>query len=73
MTSTVVFWLMNQARFNLKRLLFGGVLLGAGIVIMHNIGMAAMELNASMVYLKSIWRILTLINILNKRDTSIQM
>ena len=55
MASTVVFWLMNQAQFNLKHLLFCGVLLGAGISTMHYTGMAAMELNASMVYLKSIF------------------
>jgi len=55
MTSTVVFWLMNQTVFSLRYLLVAGVLLGGGIVIMHNMGMVAMELNASMVYLKSIF------------------
>ena len=55
MASTVVLWLMNQTEFNLKCLLFCGVLLGAGIATMHYTGMAAMELNASMVYLKSIF------------------
>ena len=55
MASTVVLWLMNQTEFNLTRLLFCGVLLGAGIGTMHYTGMAAMELNASTVYLKSIF------------------
>jgi diguanylate cyclase (GGDEF)-like protein/PAS domain S-box-containing protein len=55
MASTVVFWLMNQTSFNLRCLFFSGALLGAGISIVHYIGMAAMELNASMVYLKSIF------------------
>ena len=55
MASTVVFWLMNQTTFNLKHLLFCGVLLGAGISTVHYTGMAAMELNASMAYVKSIF------------------
>ena len=55
MASSVVLWLMNQTEFNLTRLLFCGVLLGAGIGTMHYTGMAAMELNASTVYLKSIF------------------
>ena len=53
--SSVVFWLMSQAEFNRSRLLFCGLLLGAAIGAMHYIGMAAMELNASVVYLKSIF------------------
>ncbi len=55
MASTVVFWLMNQTSFNLRCLFFSGALLGTGISIVHYTGMAAMELNASMVYLKSIF------------------
>ncbi len=55
MASTVVFWLINQTTFNLKYLLFCGVLLGAGISTVHYTGMAAMELNASMAYVKSIF------------------
>lgn len=55
MASSVVFWLMNQADFSLKRLLFCGLLMGTGIGVMHYIGMAAMELNAKMVYLKSMF------------------
>jgi PAS domain S-box-containing protein len=53
--SSVVFWLMSQAEFNRNRLLFCGVLLGAAIGAMHYIGMAAMELNASMIYSKPIF------------------
>jgi len=55
LASTVVLWLMDQTEFNLKRLLFCGVLLGSGIGTMHYTGMAAMELNASMIYLESIF------------------
>lgn len=55
LASSVVLWLLNQASFNIKRLLFSGLLLGSGIGAMHYIGMAAMELNARMVYLNSIF------------------
>ncbi len=55
LASSVVFWLMSQAEFNRTRLLFCGLLLGTSIGAMHYIGMAAMELNASMVYLKPIF------------------
>ncbi|MCF6204237.1 MAG: EAL domain-containing protein [Methylococcaceae bacterium] len=53
--SSVVFWLMSQAKFNRSRLLFCGVLLGAAIGAMHYISVAAMELNAGVVYLKPIF------------------
>ena len=52
MASSVVFWMMSQVGFSIKRLLFCGLLLGSGIGLMHHMGMAAMELNAKLVYLK---------------------
>ena len=52
---SVVLWLMNQSEFDLKHLLFCGILLAAGIGTMHYIGMSAMELNANTAYLKSIF------------------
>lgn len=53
--SSVVLWVMNQNTFNYPRLLFCGLLLGSGIGAMHYTGMAAMELNAKMVYLKTMF------------------
>ncbi len=50
LASSVVLWLMSQIKHNLKQLLFCGLLLGVGIGTMHYTGMAAMELNAKMVY-----------------------
>lgn len=63
MASSVVLWLMNQAQFNILRLVFCGVLLGSAIGTMHYLGMAAMELNASMVYIKSIFALSILVAI----------
>ncbi len=49
---SAVFWLMNHdpQSCNRNRLLFSGILLGAGIGLMHYIGMTAMRLNAGMVH-----------------------
>lgn len=55
LASSVVLWMMNQSEYNLKQLLFCGVLLGAGIGAMHYIGMSAMRLDADLAYLKSIF------------------
>ncbi len=55
LASCVVLWQMNQTEFNLKKLLFSGVLLGSGIGVMHYTGMAAMKLDGIVVYLKSIF------------------
>ncbi len=47
-----VFWLLNHDHQSCSRnrLLFGGLLLGAGIGLMHYMGMAAMRLNANMMH-----------------------
>jgi len=55
LASAVVLWLMSHSKFNLQRLLFSGLFMGSGIGVMHYTGMAAMELNASMVYLKPVF------------------
>ena len=55
LASSVVLWLMSQLVSDFKRLLLCGFLLGAGIGAMHYTGMAAMEINASMLYSKSIF------------------
>lgn len=52
---SVVLWLMSQSVFDLKRLLFCGLLLGMGMGVMHHIGMMSLELNAHISYLTSIY------------------
>ena len=47
---SAVLWLMTLKSFSHYRLLFSGLLLGAGIGLMHYIGMSAMRLNALMVH-----------------------
>lgn len=48
--SSVVLAMMTQESFSHRRLLVGGTLLGAGIGLMHYIGMAAMRMNAIMIH-----------------------
>lgn len=55
LASSAVFLLINQAQLNQLRLLLCGVLLGAGIGIMHYVGMMAMEFDAEMVFSKSMF------------------
>jgi len=55
LASSVVLWLMSRAEYSLKNLLFSGILMGAGIGTMHYTGMAAMELNAHMLYSPAIF------------------
>ncbi len=59
LASSVVLWMMSQARCQtdtcLKRLLLSGILLGSGIGVMHYTGMEAMELNATMLYINSVF------------------
>lgn len=49
---SAVFWLLDHDHQSCSRnrLLFGGILLGAGIGLMHYMGMAAMRLNAGMMH-----------------------
>lgn len=62
--SSLVFWLKNQAPFSLKKLWLCGVLLGSGIGTMHYAGMEAMELNAGMYHIKSMFFLSLLIAVL---------
>ncbi len=59
LSSCVVLWLMSQARCQselcFQRLMAGGIMLGAGIGLMHYTGMAAMELNATMYHINSVF------------------
>jgi len=47
---SVVLWIMTQQEYSIKRLVLAGVLLGAGIGLMHYIGIAAIRVNAEMVH-----------------------
>ena len=46
--SSVILWVMARLTCSYKCLLFNGVFLGAGIALMHYIGVSAMRLNAAM-------------------------
>ena len=50
LASGVVLLLISQERIGVWRLIFGGVLMGAGIGVMHYTGMAAMRMDAVMAY-----------------------
>jgi diguanylate cyclase (GGDEF)-like protein/PAS domain S-box-containing protein len=53
--NSLVLWLKNQASLNFNRLLLCGVLLGGGIGTMHYTGMMAMEVNAGMYHIQSLF------------------
>ncbi len=55
LASSAALWLMSQVEYSFKCLLFCGFLLGAGVGAMHYTGMAAMEINASMFYLRPVF------------------
>lgn len=50
LASGVVLLLISQERIRTGRLIVGGILMGAGIGVMHYTGMAAMRMDAIMVY-----------------------
>ena len=50
LASGLVLHLLSRDRIGLWRLIVGGVLMGAGIGVMHYTGMAAMRMNAVMLY-----------------------
>ena len=50
LASGLVLHLISQERIGVWRLVFGGVLMGAGIGLMHYTGMAAMRMDAVMAY-----------------------
>ncbi len=54
-SSSAVLWLINQNEFEVKRLLFSGLLMGLGISAMHYVGMEAMILNAKIFYDKTLF------------------
>ena len=58
--SAIVLWQMNKPNLGVLRLLGSGLLMGSCVGLMHYTGMAAMELNAEMLHIKSIF-ILSLI------------
>ena len=62
--SSLVLWIKNQAPLTVGRLWFCGLLLGVGIGSMHYIGMMAMELNAGMYHIKSMFILSILIAVL---------
>ena len=41
---------VSQSALNIRRIIFGSVLMGMGIIVMHYMGMAALRLQASVVY-----------------------
>lgn len=49
---SVVFWLMQEGKYSISRLLLAGLLLGLGIGLMHYLGMSAMVLDAELSYNK---------------------
>ncbi len=51
-SSSLVFWLISHQSFGLKKLLFCSLLLSFGISATYFIGMAALQLNANLGYLK---------------------
>ena len=57
LASGVVLWLMSLSKteFDQKRLLICGFIFGAGIGLMHFVGMAAMELSIQMAHIKSVF------------------
>jgi diguanylate cyclase (GGDEF)-like protein/PAS domain S-box-containing protein len=55
LASCLVLWLKNKTPFTFKRLVLCGILLGLGIGTMHYVGMMAIELNAAMYHLESIF------------------
>lgn len=60
LASTVAMALISQASIGMRRLLTGGVLLGAGIGAMHYVGMAAYQLDGFIVY-DTRWFILSVV------------
>ncbi len=48
--SSVVLWMMAKPSYSRINLIIDGVLLGAGIGLMHYTGMAAMRMNAAMIH-----------------------
>src|SRR5437899_1330288 len=50
LASAIMLHVISQARISPGRLVLGGTLMGAGIGVMHYIGMAAMRMNAVMRY-----------------------
>ncbi len=59
--SSIVLRIINKSEFDLKQLLFSGLILAAGLSAMHYISLAAMELKATIVYSKSIFILSVLI------------
>ncbi len=53
--SMAVLWLMTHRHYTTSKLLLSGLILGAGVGAMHYTGMAAMQMNANMGYLKPIF------------------
>ncbi|GEM_PF-1205134 len=49
---SIILWMMAKKSYGHGRLLLNGLLLGAGIGLMHHIGMAAMRMDAVMEYSK---------------------
>jgi diguanylate cyclase (GGDEF)-like protein/PAS domain S-box-containing protein len=53
--SIAVLWLMTHRNLTTSKLLLSGLILGAGVGAMHYTGMAAMQMNANMGYIKPIF------------------
>jgi len=66
LASSVVLWLMSQnhSTFTHTHLLICGLFMGSGIGLMHYTGMAAIELNAHMLYLDSIFIVSIIVAVL---------
>ncbi len=50
LASGFILWLISRSTINTSRLVIGGTLMGAGIGAMHYIGMAAMRMDAMMLF-----------------------
>lgn len=50
LASAVMLYVISRERMGIPHLLLGGILMGAGIGLMHYTGMAAMHMNAVMLY-----------------------
>ncbi|NOQ93347.1 MAG: EAL domain-containing protein [Methylophaga sp.] len=61
---SIVLWMMAQQKYNIRRLVLGGMLLSSGIGLMHYIGMAGMRMNAVMVHDLSIFYLSLLVAII---------
>lgn len=62
--TSLVLWIKAQAPFTVGRLWLCGLLLGLGIGLMHYIGMMAMELDAGMYHIKSMFMLSIVIAVL---------